>query len=54
MADNLFSQVYEEDNIFIIFDDIVNHCDDWTATTHQYTLTVPNNVVNTIKETTKG
>ena len=35
ISENLFSQVYEEENRFVLFDDRVNHCVDGRETMQQ-------------------
>ena len=43
IAPNIFSQVDEEGNKFILFDKIVNHCVDGTNTMQQDAFIVTNN-----------
>ena len=54
IAENTFSQVDEEGNIFVLFDDIMNHCVDWIETMHQDAFTISKNGGKRKKETTKG
>ena len=43
IATNIFSQVDEEGNKFILFDKIVNNCVDGTDTMHQEAFVITNN-----------
>ena len=43
IAANIFSQVDEEGNIFVMFDEIVNHSVDDTETMHQYAFVFSKN-----------
>ena len=54
IAENIFSQVDEEDNIFVLFYKIVDHCVDGTDTMHQDAFIVSKNGGNRSRETTKG
>ena len=51
VSENIFSQVYEEGNILLLFYEIVDHHVDVTDTMYQYALVVTNNGWNRIRET---
>ena len=48
--ENIFSKVDEEWNIFVLFDDIVNHRVDGTETMHQDTFIISNNGMEETKK----
>ena len=54
ITENIFSQVDEEDNRFMLFDEIVHHCVGGTDTTHQDSFIVSNNEWTRRINTTKG
>ena len=54
ISGNIFSQVDEEGNIFVVSDEIVDHCVDGENTTQKYTFVVPNNGGERSRDTTKG
>ena len=53
IAENLFEKVDEEGNIFLLFDDISNHCVDGTETMQQDSFIISKNGGKIIRETTK-
>ena len=54
ITENLFSQVNEEGNRFVVFDDIVNCCVDGTENMQQDAFIISNNGGKILRETTKG
>ena len=54
IAENIFSKVDEEANIFVPFDDIADHHVDSTENMQQDDFNISNNGDNRLRETTKG
>ena len=54
ISENIFSQVDEEGNKFVLFDDIVDYLVDWTESMQQDALIISKNGGKRQRETTKG